>query len=172
MTSARSTFVRVRNDGDHPAPQWGRRLGTAVLFLVVLAGALGVFGVHSATTRTSSSGYQLTVIYARTARAGLDVPFRVKVHRDAGFSGDLTIAISLDYFRMFETQGFFPDPDSASNDGTFYGMTYNKPAGTNFELDYDAYIQPSSQIGKSATIKIIVGGQTVASTSIHTWLAP
>ena len=56
---------------------------------------------------------------AQVARSGLDVPWRARVHRDGGVNSELTLAVSSDYFRMFETQGFFPDPESATNDGQF-----------------------------------------------------
>jgi hypothetical protein len=139
---------------------------------LVVAGALGVFGVHSSTVRTSSNGYDLSVTYPKVARAGLDVPWRAHVHNDAGLPDQFTIAISSDYFRMFETQGFYPTADSMSNDGRFVSFHFVGAQGADFVLEYDAYIQPASQVGKSATVELIVDGQVVAQASIKTWLVP
>lgn len=167
-----STLDDIRRVEDGPAPRWGHRVGVAVLSLVVLSGALGVFGVHSGTTTADHDGYRLSVTYPQVARAGLDVPLRVRVHHDGGFSSDITLAITADYFRMFETQGFFPNADKTTGDGRFVYLTFTKPAGEDFLLDYDAYIQPSSQLGKAATMRLIISGTVVAETSFRTVLAP
>ncbi len=168
-----STLVDVAPASAGPHSHWGRRTGVAVLLVVVVLGALGVFGVHSRTTTRSSNGYTLSVTYPQVARAGLDVPWRARVHRAGGVNSDITLAVSSAYFRMFETQGFYPDPDSATNDGDYVYMHFTglRP-GRDFVLEYDAYIQPASQIGKSATVRLLVGGREVARTTFHTWLVP
>jgi hypothetical protein len=163
----------VRTGPGRRLPQWGRRAGLVLLLAVVVLGAAGFLGVRSRTAKAQGGGYTLTVTYPHTARAGLDVPWQARVHRAGGVDSDVTLAITSSYFHMFETQGFYPDADTATNDGRFVYMTFTKPpAGQDFVLDYDAYIQPSSQVGKSAVIKLIVHGTEVAHTSIHTWLVP
>jgi hypothetical protein len=172
MVTGDSTTRDVRPARDGPSTQWGRRSGTVMLFLVVLAGACGLFGVRSRTVIADSGGWRLRITYPQVARAGLDVPFRVTVHHPGGLPPKITVAVSTDYFRMFETQGFFPDADSVTNDGRFVYFTFGTPDGDRFVVDYDAYIQPASQIGKPATVKVIAAGRDVASTSLHTWLVP
>lgn len=167
-----STLRHVLRAHEGPAPQWGRRVGVTVLFVVVAIGALGGFGVRSRTVGAEQNGYTLHVTYPQTARAGLDVPWRARVHHDGGFATDLTLAISTDYFRMFETQGFYPDADSAANDGRFVYLTFTKPPGDEFVLDYDAYIQPGSQLGKSATVEVLVAGAVMVRATLRTWLLP
>jgi YetF C-terminal domain len=88
-----------------------------LLLVVVVAGAIGVFGVHSSTVSARANGYLLSVTYARAARPGLDIPFTVRAQHTGSFPSSITLAVSTDYFRMFETQGFYPDADSATNDG-------------------------------------------------------
>jgi hypothetical protein len=149
-----------------------RRIGLLVLLLVVVLGATGAFGVRSATTSVSQRGYMLSVTYPRVARAGLDVPVRVHVHHPGGYPSALSVAVSSDYFEMYETQGFFPEPDSESNDGRFVTLTFSKPSGDDFQVEYDTYIQPAAQIGKSAVVRVEIKGQVVAQVSISTWLLP
>jgi hypothetical protein len=167
-----STLRDVRRTSDGPGSRWGRRVSLVLLLVVVVAGAVGVLGVHSSTVSARANGYLLSVTYARTARAGLDVPFTVHVQHAGGLPSSITVAVSTDYFRMFETQGFYPDADSATNDGRFVHLTFTALRGNDFVLDYDAYVQPSAQRGKSATVELIVRGATVATVRLHTWLVP
>ena len=145
---------------------------TALLFVIVVCGAVGVFGVHSRTVHTASAGYELSVTYPQSARAGLDVPFEVLARHPGGFGGELTLAISRNYFRMFESQGFFPDADSSTADEHFVYLTFTAPPGEVFTLWYDAYIQPAQQLGKSAQVKLMIDDKVVAQTSLRTWLVP
>lgn len=168
-----STLDDVPPVSTGPQPHWSQRIGLAILLVIVVLGAVGVFGVHSRTVSHASNGYTLSVTYPQVARAGLDVPWRVHVHHPGGLGSDLTLAVSSAYFRMFETQGFYPDPDSSTNDGQYVYMHFaDLRPGRDFELEYDAYIQPSSQVGKSATVLLIIGGSEVARASLHTWLVP
>jgi hypothetical protein len=169
-----SLLSDVRRRPPSAAAIWGRRVGLAILVVIVVLGAVGFFGVHSRTVSSQGAeGYRLTVTYPQVARAGLDVPWRARVQHPGGVSEDVTLAISSAYFRMFETQGFYPDASEVTNDGTFVYFTFTKPPpGQDFLVDYDAYIQPSAQIGKSATVRLIIGGRLVAQTHLHTWLAP
>jgi hypothetical protein len=59
-----------------------------------------------------------------------------------------------------------------TNDGRYVSFTFDQPKSDNFELEYDAYIQPAAQIGKSATVRVVVHGVIVAATTVHTWLVP
>jgi hypothetical protein len=170
--AADSTLRGVRPATAGPAPRWGRRLGIAALLIVVMLGAIGYLGVRSRTVSVNKDGYTMRITYPQMARAGLDVPWRAQVHRAGGLPKTLTIAVSTDYFRMFETQGFYPDAQSTTNDGRFVYFTFTTPPGDDFLVDYDAYIQPSSQLGKSATVELIVAKQVVVSTTLHTWLMP
>ncbi|MCW2538383.1 MAG: hypothetical protein JWN95_108 [Frankiales bacterium] len=165
-----STLADVRAN---PRRRWGRRLGLSVLLVIVLLGATGWLGVHANTRTADGDGYQLRVTYPQVARPGLDVPFRVTVRHAGGFTDDVSLAITSDYFRMFETQGFFPNASTDSNDGRYYYATFTKPPpGHDFQVDYDAYIQPSQQLGKGGSVELLVQGKAVAKVHIRTWLAP
>lgn len=167
-----STLYDVTTADEGRAPVWGRRVGVALLVVIVALGATGSFGVRSRSVHATTGGYTLQVTYPQVARAGLDVPFRTTVHHSGGFDAELTIAISSDYFRMFETQGFYPDADSVTNDGQFVYLTFSRPDSEDFVLEYDAYIQPAAQLGKSATVQVIVGHTVVVESHLRTWLLP
>ena len=39
-------------------------------------------------------------------------------------------------------------------------------------MDFDAYIQPSSQLGSSGEVWGLVGAKRVATSRVHAWLVP
>jgi len=167
--SGGSTLSDVRRDPH--VGRWWRRGGLALLLVIVVVGATGWLGVHSRTTTRHAGGYALRVTYPQVARAGLDTPFRVHVTYPSP-PKTITIAITSDYFRMFETQGFYPNPDTQKNDGRFVQFQFDGPPAGGMELEYDAYVQPAAQLGKSATVQVLVDGVVVVQTKIRTWLVP
>lgn len=168
-----SLLQDVRLAGDPQPRAWPRRVTIAVLLLIVVAGATGFLGTHTRTASASADGYRLTLTYAWVARPGLDVPWRVQVHCPGGCRDDITLAVSAEYFRIFETQGFSPNVDQSTSDGKFVYLTFSAPpAGHDFGVDYDAYIQPGSHTGAPATVRLIVQSRLITELHVHTWLVP
>ena len=167
-----STLTDIAREG---RPRWSvvlRRVTVAVLTLVVLVGGSGFLGVRSATATASGSGYELRVEYARIARAGLDVPWAVTVRHAGGFGDEITLAVSRDYFDIFETQAFFPGPDAEAGDARTLYLTFAAPPGDTFTVSYDAYIQPSSQRGRTGTVAVLVDRREIVRAKFTTWLVP
>jgi hypothetical protein len=157
---------------ERPAGLWLRRAALTALAGIVALGAVGLLGLHTSSVSTTGGGYSLDVDYPRVARAGLDVTLRVTVTRPGGFDHDVTLAVSGDYFPIYETQGFFPTPSDTTRDASNDYFTFTKPPGETLVVDYDAYIQPSSQRGASATIAVLDDGRPAASVYIETALLP
>src|SRR4051794_10013205 len=152
---------------------WWRRVFMALLALVVAAGMAGLLGVRNGTAEASEAGWSLRVEYAATARAGLDVPFVMTVRHTGGFGKEVTLALTGTYLDIFETQGFHPTPSDESRDGETLFLTFNAPpAGETLVVAYDAYIQPASQVGRSATVGVMDGGRQVAVVDVKTRLLP
>jgi hypothetical protein len=151
---------------------WSRRGFLVLLLVFVLAGLGGFLGVRTATETAEAGGYGLSLHHATTARAGLDVPWVVTVTHEGGFGKDLTLAVTGDYFDIYETQGFTPEPSDATRDGTTLYLTFAAPPGDTFVVSYDAYIQPSSQVGQDGTLSVLENGTPVASVDFDTMLLP
>jgi hypothetical protein len=169
-----STLEQLRGPDDRSRHGlWARRFMIAVMCLVLVAAATGWLGVHSSTVTASRGGYTIEVTYAQVARAGLDVPFTVRVTAPEPITEDVVLAISAGYFRMFETQGFYPEPSDATTDADTVYLTFAPPPhGDTLVVDYDAYIQPAAQLGHQATISVISGGVQLVSAAISTTLLP
>jgi len=167
--STLSTVEQARSGG---VRMWTSRAALALILGLVLAALLGLLGVHTATVRASGGGYSLQMEYPRTARAGLDVTWRVTVQRTGGFDKTLELAVSADQFDIYETQGFYPVPDSMTRDADTVTMMFIPPPGDTFVLTFDAYVQPSSQVGRDATLSVLEHGTPAATVAFSTWLAP
>ncbi|GMA22625.1 hypothetical protein GCM10025864_03840 [Luteimicrobium album] len=167
-----ATLDPPRAVDDGPRPVLARRIGTVALVLVVVAGALNLFGLWTTTTTTSEDGWTVSVHYARIARAGLDAPWEVTVEHPGGFGKDVELRVTTAYFDIFESQGLDPEPSDETSDGTDDTWTFETPEGDTFEVAFDAYIQPSSHRGASDRVAVLVHGREVASTPFRTTLLP
>jgi hypothetical protein len=151
---------------------WARRAFITVLCLVVVAASIGALGGHTSTATGSGGGYRMTLDYPGVERAGIDTFWELTVVHPGGFSGPVTVAVTGDYFDLFETQGFYPTPSATTRDAKNMYMTFTKPAGDTLKVMFDAYIQPYSVFGKKATVSVVKNGVPLASISYHTWLIP
>ncbi|QIK65256.1 hypothetical protein G7072_01895 [Nocardioides sp. HDW12B] len=150
-----------------------RRVVLSFFLLVLVAGAVGVLGVHTTTASNSEAGWTLELEYAEVARGGLDVPWEVTVERQGGFTGPITLAVDGAYFDIYETQAFHPQPSAMMRDGSTMFLEFDPPlAGETFVVAYDAYIQPGSQIGSTATVAVLDGEVQVAPVEFSTRLLP
>ena len=149
-----------------------RSAGLAAMLLVVVAGTVGLLGVHSATTSGSGAGYTASFTYARVARAGWDVPWRVQVGHAGGFDGPVTLAVNADAFQIYETQRLWPEPSSETRGEHQVYLTFEPPPGDMLVVEYDAYIQPSAQRGRDTRITVITEGQPRLTLRASTFLLP
>jgi hypothetical protein len=152
-----------------------RRVVLTLLTLLVLAGAAGAFGVRAATASAVGGPYRLELTYPRIARSGLDIPWHVHLERSGGFDPKtpITLAVTADYFDIFETQGFYPEPDTDTRDGRMRYLSFTAPsAGDVFEVDFDTYVQPSSQLGRDAEVWVMDGNRRAVGVTYSTWLVP
>lgn len=169
-----STLADVRGFRGRVRARAGRRAVLAVLAIVIALGATTLLGVHTSTTRASGDGWTMRLDYPRIARAGLDVTWRVTVTHAGGFDeSEIELAVSARYFDIFETQGFHPVPAKTTSDGDMLYLTFDAPPdGDTFAVDYDAYIQPSSQLGRRGEVWLMDGPRPRLTVAYRTWLAP
>lgn len=172
MDVSPSTLSGVETTARGGLAIWGRRGFLLLLLLFVVAGLLGFLGVRTSTAHTEADGWTVAVEHATVARAGLDVPWQVTVTHPGGFGKELTLAVTGDYFDIFETQGFSPEPSDETRDGQTLYLTFQAPPGDTFVVAYDAYIQPSAQTGRDGTVAVMVDGDRVATTDFRTRLLP
>ena len=145
--------------------------GLAVVAGLALASDLGV---RTVSRTASAAGWRLALRYPAVARAGLDVVWQATVDRPGGFGKKLTLAITGDYFDVYETQGFHPQPSDETRDGRFLYLTFAAPEGERFVVDFDTYVQPAAQRGRSGTVAVVDNTTfaTIVSLRFQTRLVP
>jgi len=154
---------------------WFRRVFLALLTVVVLAGLLGVFGVHSreVSAQSNSGRVALDVTYAQSARAGLDVPFEIRVHRDGGLDDDFVLLVSSHYLDLFNRNSIDPQPDSETSTANNTRWEYSAPPTDTFVVTVDMEVQQGRHWGRSGNVAVLDSHDHVlARTSFTTWLAP
>ena len=167
-----STLDGLESNDEGRIAVWTRRGFLTLLLCIVLAGVVGLLGVHTTTSQGSQDGWTVSLRHASIARAGLDAPWEVTVTHVGGFTDDITLAVTGDYFDIFESQGFNPEPSDETRDASTRYLTFAKPPGDTLKVSYDAYIQPASQVGRSGTLSVVDGTQRVASVDFSTFLLP
>lgn len=171
MTSD-STFADVRSETTSKKP-WARRIGTLLLLLFVVFGASGVLGPRTGSTTASQDGVTVSVLHAKVARPGFDVPMTVTIEKAGGFDSSVDVAISSEYLGMFESQRFAPEPSDETREGGFLQFSFDPPDGDVFTFEFDAYVEPGWQRGKSGTVALIDDdGAFVAPVTFRTKLIP
>lgn len=173
MIDADSTLQDVRPATQGNRSALGRRLATAAVAVFVLLGLVGVLGSRNAEASTTQGDWTVTVTYPQVARAGLDVPFQIEVTRAGGLDEQVDLVLDRGYFRIYESQRFFPEPAEESSDAQHLYLTFDAPpAGDTLKISYDAYIQPSSQIGHGGAVAVLVDDVPTATVAFRTTLLP
>jgi hypothetical protein len=150
-----------------------RRVGLGVLALLVAAGLSGLLGIRSGTAESTADGYTLRVTYPQVTRAGIAVPFRVRVRHAGGFDGPLTLAISKRLFSRFDFQNHYPNPSTETSSAELVYYEFDPPPGEVFELDVDARTAPD-QNGSTTVYRtaLLVDGSEVTDVSYRVWVVP
>ena len=160
--------------------RWVYRLTAAVLTIVVglavvdASGDVAIYGVESRHVRASGGGYELDVHYPTVSRPALASPFQIRVRQPGGFDGDVTIAIELDYLRLWDENGLNPAPTDETTSGDLLVWTYPPPGhGDVLTIDYDARIEPAAQRGRSGSVSLLdEDGSRLVSVSFSTRVLP
>jgi hypothetical protein len=166
-----STLAEMR-DAVRPPALWLRRLALLLMLALVVADLAGALGTNIQNKTAQGGGYRLSLEYPAIARAGQDITWRVTVSHPGGFGKQLTVGVTGDYFDIFESQGFSPEPSQETRDGEIVYLTFDTPSGDTFVVDYDAYIQPASQVGRSARVAVMSNQTPVVWVDYSTRLVP
>jgi hypothetical protein len=151
----------------------GRRVGFAILLLVVLLGLLGLLGPRERTTHTTVGDYRLTVTHGSLVRSGQPVPLEITVESSQPFDGPIELQLAAGVFDDFDFQNWYPNPDKESRDGDVLDYEFEPPDGARFDLHLDARVAPNLGFGPNRYwVAIVEAGQQVARVDYTVWVMP
>jgi len=166
-----STIDDVPDSATRRAP-WSRRVGTAILALFIASGAAGLLGDSVQTKTATEAGYTLTLKYPKAARAGLDVPWELHISSTQQLPDQIVLAVTGDYFDIFEHQGLDPEAYSQTADDAMEYWTFNTPGGTTMAISVDHYVEPGVMSGSSGTVGLYIDGELIAPIDFTTRMLP
>ena len=170
--AAYGTIPHARPLERQRAARTGRRVFIVLLFVFLGLGLAGVLGVRTGVVTASGEGYELEVEFATVTRPGLATPWSTTIRHPGGFDGPIKIAVSSEYFDMFDENGLDPDPDGATADGEFVYWEFQPPDGDEFEVSFDARIEPARQWGTDGISRLMDGERVIAEAQYRTWVLP
>jgi len=150
----------------------GRRLGIAFLVALVLAGAIGVFGIRTRNVAVSGRGYSMSLRYPFTERPNQPITWVLTIRHPGGFAQDVDVAIEQSYLDLLDLNDIQPSPADSSTDGPFVVWTFSKPSGDVLRVTIDALIQANAHFGAGAIVRLMEGSVPILSLSYRTWVAP
>lgn len=152
---------------------WIRTVGTVALLGVIGAALLGAFGTRTAEGSATQDGWTVSVRHAAVARAGLDVPVTITVHRAGGFDDDVVVAVTSDYLRFLDQQSTGPEPAEQTRDAEWTYLTFTRPDGDTLTVDIEAYVRALHRTDAAGTVAVVTPeGNLVAPVNIRTRLIP
>ncbi len=160
--------------GAHPTARWVRRSTLGLLAVVVLAALAGLLGVRTGTASASAADGASRCTIPRWPGPGSTSTWQATVTHPGGLGKTVTLAITGDYFNIYETQGFHPEPAEETRDGSTLYLTFTAPPGNVFVVDFDTYVQPASQAGSAGTLSVVDHATFTPLTTVRfsTHLAP
>jgi hypothetical protein len=161
----------------HPQRKIRRARTERRVILILLAvflglGLAGVFGPRTSTASATSNGYRLDVTFPSITRPGLPIRWEVLVRHRGGFGDKVRIAITFDYFHLFDVTGIEPDITSSTSDGTNIVYEFDPPPGDTFRVQFDAAVEPGVHELPRATTSVLADGRTVVQVSYSTKVMP
>lgn len=128
------TDLQIKEELDAHRRGWtAQRVGLTLMYLLVIAAAVGLFGDGLASAKTESS-QQITVESERFYRFQAPMPLQIMVTNTSG--SNITIAFPNDYFRHFEVRSIVPEPTENEfiNDHVHYTFDATGDADITFYL--------------------------------------
>jgi hypothetical protein len=143
--------------------------------LVMLLGAIGIFGVRTGVVAVTGGGYTLEVDRAAVTRPGLATPFRIDVRSEDGSNlpAKVTLEINSSYLASFDFNGLQPTPTETFSSGGSTWWTFDVPVGeTHLSVDMDARLEPAVQWARAGRVALEIDDEQVVMAEFTTWVMP
>jgi hypothetical protein len=156
----RSLDLELRGRGHHTLY---RRLGLAVLGLIVVAALLGVFGQESTTTIAAGRKAVLSVDAPPHLRGGLLFQARFEIHAKRRLAHP-KLVLSSGWLDAMTMNTMVPSPLSENSGGDGLSVSFEAlPAGHKLIVWTDWQVNPTNVGRKSQDVSLFDGSEPIAS---------
>jgi len=152
--------------------RWFRRGMLAVLGIIVALGIVGLLGERTGRARAVGGGASLEVSYPSVVRAGPPTSLEITVLRAEGFDGPVDLAVDGHYLSALDQVSVSPEPDSERAAGDEVVWTFSRPAGDRLVVRIDADISSQARFRHRGQVRLVHGGNILATVRFTTWVWP
>jgi hypothetical protein len=159
-----TSTTNLRHPDRDPRTAW-RRIGyaattTLLTAMVVVAVVdnlteVDVWGVSSDRVVATGGGYELEVKHPTVSRPALASPFDIIVRSDDGFEDTIDVAVSANFFEMWDFQNLYPSPSESTGEPDRVVMTFDTPDANEMRIFLDGRIQPAEQRGAEVWVAVL-----------------
>lgn len=150
----------------------GRRVAAVILWVFVIAAAVGLFGVRSAGVSTTNAKLTAQARFPRISRPGLPANWSIDIRRPGGFTDDVTVTTNAAYLAVFDQNDLSPQPDDTAIRNDQITWTFKQPTGEEFQLNLDGNIDTDAHLGRHPATTTIKSGSETVTLHYTTWTAP
>lgn len=150
----------------------GRRLGVSAFALFLGLGLSSRLGPLERSIAASEQGYSLSVSFPAVTRPGLAASWSLEVEHSGGWSEPVVLAVTRDYFDIFDIDTMIPSPSATRVDGDRVILEFDPPEGDSLTVQLDGRVEPGIQASPEATTAIQTAVGAVAEVRYRTWLVP
>lgn len=168
-----STLKNVLSHKQTKAGRVGRRVVLGLLGLFIVVALLQFFDSDtSRTVSASGDGYNVTVNYSPTGRAGLASSLTIRVEGGQPITAPITIALSETYLDGFSVQDVSPEAASEGHADGLVELDYDPPNKQEFTVHLRGAWQSGNAASASGSVVVSVDGHVVAAVPLDSWLVP
>jgi len=100
------------------------------------------------------------------------VPWELEISNTLVLPNQIVVAVTGDYFKIFEHQGLDPEAYSLTADSQMEYWTFDTPGGDTMAISIDQYFEPGVMSGASGTVGLYIDGDLVAPIDFTTRVLP
>ena len=140
------TLQEPRRGSQARRERWSRRVAFTLMSGVIVAAVAGFLGGRQSPVTAPTGPTTLSVEYPNITRPGIEAPMEIRVRRDGGFQGPITVAIDAELFKKLDFQSWYPTPSSETADNRFVIYEFDPPpTGSTLVVVLDAHAQSSQR---------------------------
>jgi hypothetical protein len=149
-----------------------RRIGLAVLLIIVVMALLGWAGPRPSVASAEAAGYLLEVSHPSVSRPGLAIAWSIVVSREGGFEQPVRLILRREYIEALDFNAIYPDAAAQIADDGYVIWEFDPPRGDSLTIDFDGRHEPGAEGVIHGEVAVLDQGQPVVGVEFSTTVLP